>query len=571
MTISKYSKNLYSSEVYRELERQAVRNGFFNPSEEDIVKNASKIMIKTASDNSEIFQSEDLIQDIVLLTTSLRRKGLDKYADNIEDKLLIYKQAESLYNLELDSNKDIEEFAHRDGDVQIVDGGELGLVETTQSIAEKILAVVHKEPTGKLPKGASVSDIAKLIKKAQNPFQLTNNFKDETELKTDTINQDIKTSTEQIKNGLNVISNELMKIQSINFNGLIDPSTKKSSMNYLIGNGLLIELFTRLGGNYEPVFKFGNMFNNAYRGQKESIETIYNFLISNIPNANKYLARIDPGYVVSIPKGALFNNKQFTKKGQMYGTPGTGDIGINKQIQQQKEESQKKAFDPIAREKSSQIFQEISNIYQTAQREVNKVTAKLEEYKRETVNLSEYIKQFADTKLNTLQDYNLFLLNLERAFPNIIKLLGSPKLIFKQFQKNDSITKIDEEVANINNNIKIVIDQVSQSIKDKIPTEILDSTMAILGELQNQLTKDLSNYPEYMKAQKDTLATIKNMRNIIYKNSPAGEAQVLKALIGVDKYKNFEAVQKDVENLKEFLNKLREKASVNKEVNRRGA
>lgn len=38
MTISKYTDNLYQSEVYRELERQAVKKGFFKPTESELVK-----------------------------------------------------------------------------------------------------------------------------------------------------------------------------------------------------------------------------------------------------------------------------------------------------------------------------------------------------------------------------------------------------------------------------------------------------------------------------------------------------------------------------------------------------
>jgi hypothetical protein len=154
MPIVKYTDNLYASEVYRELERQAVKKGSFKPTETELVKLAAQEVVQTQQINREVETdpSDDLIQDVARLAYAMRRKGFINQAEDLEQKLVIFKQAESsLYNVTPESNRDFLDFAHRDGDVNLIDGsGDFGTIETLQSVADKILAVTRKEPTGKL-------------------------------------------------------------------------------------------------------------------------------------------------------------------------------------------------------------------------------------------------------------------------------------------------------------------------------------------------------------------------------------------------------------------------------------
>src|SRR5208283_4992309 len=142
MVIQKYTDNLYSSEVYRELERQAVKKGFFKPSDEVIVKSAADMATVEAKVNAKVSTepTDDLIQDVARLAYALRRKGFVSYAEDIENNLVMYKRAErDLYNVTNETNQDFIDLAHKDGDVQIIEGaGELGRIETQQSLAEKI-------------------------------------------------------------------------------------------------------------------------------------------------------------------------------------------------------------------------------------------------------------------------------------------------------------------------------------------------------------------------------------------------------------------------------------------------
>jgi hypothetical protein len=174
MVIAKYTDNLYASEVYRELERQAVRKGQFKPSDTELVRLAAQqINQEQPEPTISAEASDDLVQDVARLAFAMRRKGFEAQADDIEQKLLLYKQAESaLYNVTPESNMDFVHFSHRDGDVEIIEGsGELGTVETIDSLAKKIRDIAEKEPSGKAPgKSASLEELAALIKEAATEF-----------------------------------------------------------------------------------------------------------------------------------------------------------------------------------------------------------------------------------------------------------------------------------------------------------------------------------------------------------------------------------------------------------------
>lgn len=220
MTISKFTTNLYASEVYRELERNAVKKGFFKPTETETVKLAAEQISIDKEINKPIdtATSGDLVQDVSKLAYALRRKGFIAQAEEIESSLVSYAQAEkSLYDVKIEkcendfdkekvlfpgnelgtvetpetmakkilevvnkeptvktagypygvtseSMNEIIGFAHRDGDADLVGFGEQGVFETIHSIADKILEVAYKQPTGKLP----FEKMAAFVKGAQD-------------------------------------------------------------------------------------------------------------------------------------------------------------------------------------------------------------------------------------------------------------------------------------------------------------------------------------------------------------------------------------------------------------------
>lgn len=171
MMLSKYTDNLYQSEVYRELERHAVKKGFFKPTDAELVKLAAQEVAITQKINQPVdtSPSDDLIQDVARLAYAMRRKGFVTQAEDLEQKLVMYKTAENaLYNVTQETNADLIGFAHRDGDVNLIEGsGDLGTFETMQSMADKILAVTRKQPTGKQPMNRMAALASMINKVAQ--------------------------------------------------------------------------------------------------------------------------------------------------------------------------------------------------------------------------------------------------------------------------------------------------------------------------------------------------------------------------------------------------------------------
>jgi hypothetical protein len=161
--IAKKSGSVLESEVYREMERQAVRKGFFKPSDERMVKMASQqVGIK-----KEAKASGDLMVDVAVLAENLRERGFMKRAEELEKKLVLFKQAEvHMYHVHDEEGEDVLNWAHREGDVEIVPAQEgRGRVETVQSAAKKILEIVRKQPSGKVSNAS--------LRKSAQPFQTT--------------------------------------------------------------------------------------------------------------------------------------------------------------------------------------------------------------------------------------------------------------------------------------------------------------------------------------------------------------------------------------------------------------
>jgi hypothetical protein len=159
----------YQSEVLRELERQAVRKGFFDLTPEEKVKLAAQAV----QGQHSLEPTGDLLRDLTILAQGLRQKGYDKQADDLERKLLLFKSAEAtLYHAIDETGEDLLDFAHPEGEFSVGES-ELGRVETTMSAAKKILDVVKKQPQAKQAmvefiEGAQKQGLAsKIIREAQ--------------------------------------------------------------------------------------------------------------------------------------------------------------------------------------------------------------------------------------------------------------------------------------------------------------------------------------------------------------------------------------------------------------------
>jgi len=335
MTLSKYTDNLYQSEVYRELERQAVKKGFFKPTENELVKLAAQEVEITNKVNRQVdtSPSDDLIQDVARLAYAMRRKGFITQAEDLEQKLVIYKTAENaLYNVTSETNADFLEFAHRDGDVNLIPGsGELGTFETIQSMADKIRSVVGKQPTGKQPTN-KMAALASMINKiaqeggtlsyspaqggapaqggsaateaAPQPAQASTTAREAPKTR-----REILTAVENTLNSFDAARKQIPAISGMNTFGFGDINAPGQSSAYVY--------FARLAGSHVNTNDIGTFFKAKDAATKEGVfqdtlsaQMMFNKLTNQVLYYNAdFLSNIASALGVSDSFISMFGNK----------------------------------------------------------------------------------------------------------------------------------------------------------------------------------------------------------------------------------------------------------------------
>lgn len=147
--------DFYDSPVMRELARQALKDGTVTPDVSSIVKAA-------ALKKNAFAPTGNLLNDMTNLAVGLRRIGLVSKAEVLESKILAHKVSIAAFDKLLTES-------HPEGDVEVAESDDdYGVIETLESMHDKVLEVVNKKPTGKQ---AMVQDILGLagdiLKKAQ--------------------------------------------------------------------------------------------------------------------------------------------------------------------------------------------------------------------------------------------------------------------------------------------------------------------------------------------------------------------------------------------------------------------
>lgn len=123
------------SPVMRSLEKKAIENGWIQPKQAEIKKEASS--------NFEISDNFDV--NIANLISGLKKEGMDKLAKEVQDKFVAYKQSETkLYNLKHNNPNDLVEEAHPDGSVDLDLGGD-SVVEDIYDIHTKLMNIVNNK------------------------------------------------------------------------------------------------------------------------------------------------------------------------------------------------------------------------------------------------------------------------------------------------------------------------------------------------------------------------------------------------------------------------------------------
>jgi hypothetical protein len=118
--------------------------------------------IKKEAEAADLSVSINLTENIIKLCSGLRNSGLHKYADEIEQKFMNYKKAQSLYETSKETGEDLVDAAHPKGSHKLEN------VDSTEAVIETIIdnhlahvKMIDKKPTGKL---ASSKDILKAVK-----------------------------------------------------------------------------------------------------------------------------------------------------------------------------------------------------------------------------------------------------------------------------------------------------------------------------------------------------------------------------------------------------------------------
>jgi hypothetical protein len=121
---------------------------------------------KTASPETDLSVTDNFTQNILKLCTGLRQQGFNKYADELEDKFVVYRMAAAtLYDAHNgETGDDLIDTAHPKGSHHLegIEGNE-AVVETILDRHVKMLATIEKKPTGKL---GSSNDILNAVKVA---------------------------------------------------------------------------------------------------------------------------------------------------------------------------------------------------------------------------------------------------------------------------------------------------------------------------------------------------------------------------------------------------------------------
>ena len=121
--------------------------------EKNLIKDKSNITKIASSIKKEAELTKDVVANILVFASQLRKNNFNDYADLIENKILNYKKAEHLYKTHKEDMNDLLEFAHPEGSPKMGDAKDnMGEVEDLLDQHRKILEVVNKYP--KLSKSA---------------------------------------------------------------------------------------------------------------------------------------------------------------------------------------------------------------------------------------------------------------------------------------------------------------------------------------------------------------------------------------------------------------------------------
>lgn len=140
------------SPVMRSLEKVAKDKGWVE----------SKPITKSASTKLNLKPSSNLTDNILKLCSGLKAAGLDKYATDIENKFVAYKQAATMYDTHGETGEDLVHAAHPKGSHHL-EGLDDAVVKTILDKHLDMVNMVNKKPTGKLSNASDILNEVKVV------------------------------------------------------------------------------------------------------------------------------------------------------------------------------------------------------------------------------------------------------------------------------------------------------------------------------------------------------------------------------------------------------------------------
>jgi hypothetical protein len=118
---------------------------------------------KTASIQEDLSPTGNLTINVLKLCAGLRKSGMYKAADEIENKFVAYKQANTMYDVHGEEGKDLIDAAHPKGGHKMENVEGDAFIETILEKQLKILDVVNKKPSGKLASHNSILSAVRVV------------------------------------------------------------------------------------------------------------------------------------------------------------------------------------------------------------------------------------------------------------------------------------------------------------------------------------------------------------------------------------------------------------------------
>jgi len=138
------------SAVMRSLEKVAREKGWVEV----------KPITKSASNELNLSPSPNLVDNVMKLCAGLRQAGLERYALDIENKFVAFKQAATLYDTHGETGDDLIDAAHPKGSHKM-EGLDNAVFKTILDRHVDMINMIDKKPSGKL---SNAKDILRAVK-----------------------------------------------------------------------------------------------------------------------------------------------------------------------------------------------------------------------------------------------------------------------------------------------------------------------------------------------------------------------------------------------------------------------